>query len=65
LDVLLSCFCDYQLEKLRDDHADHLGTTTQSFQQAIEIVRANVQWMANSYDEVSEWLESYSKYRFQ
>lgn len=54
-----------QLEKLRDDNADQLGTTTQSFQQAIEVVQANVQWMANSYDEVSEWLESYSKYRFQ
>jgi hypothetical protein len=62
---LLSCFCGYQLEKLRDDNADQLGTTTQSFQQAIEVVQANVQWMANSYDEVSEWLESYSKYRFQ
>jgi aminopeptidase N len=54
-----------QLEKLRDDHADHLGTTTQSFQQAIETVRANVQWMDNSYDEVSEWLESYSNQHFQ
>ena len=58
-------FFDYQLKKLRDDNADQLGTTIQSFQQAIEVVQANVQWMANSYDEVSEWLESYSKYGFQ
>lgn len=50
-----------QLKKLRDDNADQLGTTIQSFQQAIEVVQANVQWMANSYDEVSEWLESYFK----
>jgi hypothetical protein len=61
----VSRFCDYQLVKLRDDNADHLGTTTQSFQQAIEIVRANVQWMANSYDEVSKWLETYSNHHFQ
>ncbi|PNF34108.1 Aminopeptidase N [Cryptotermes secundus] len=50
-----------QLEKLQDENADKLGTTTQSFKQAIEVVRANVQWMANSYNEVNDWLESYSK----
>ncbi|XP_069682405.1 aminopeptidase N-like isoform X1 [Periplaneta americana] len=54
-----------QLEKLRDENADQLGTTTQSFQQAIEIVHANVEWMKNSYEAVNEWLEIYSKFHFQ
>ncbi|XP_021919195.1 aminopeptidase N-like isoform X1 [Zootermopsis nevadensis] len=53
-----------QLEKLRDENVNQLGTTTQSFEQAIEVVRANVRWMAESYDDVSEWLQSYSKYHY-
>jgi exonuclease I len=60
----MNVFCGCQLQKLQDENADKLGTTTQSFQQAIEVVQANVQWMANSYNEVNDWLESYSKSRY-
>ena len=52
-----------QLIKLRDENADQLGTTKQSFQQAIEVVEANVKWMASSYSAVRDWLEAYSMLR--
>ncbi|XP_039290198.1 aminopeptidase N isoform X3 [Nilaparvata lugens] len=46
-----------ELEKLRSDHMQSLGSTSNSFKQTIERVKFNIQWMNNHYESVTTWLK--------
>lgn len=52
---------DFELKMLRDFTAEHLsemGTATAVFEQSLERVEVNVNWMKNSYKQIEEWLSA-------
>lgn len=45
--------------KLRDDHADVLGSS-QNVQQGIEVIQQNIKWLDLNQAEIASWLEGLS-----
>lgn len=53
-----------QLQSFRENNLDTLGTAERAFEQSIEITGYNVEWMANNYKRIAQWLdETIKKYR--
>lgn len=53
-----------ELQLFRENNLDNLGTAERAFEQSIEITGYNVDWMANNYKRVAQWLdETIRKYR--
>ena len=46
-----------ELEQFYEDHKNELGTAKRSTLNQIENVRANVKWMENYYQEITDWLK--------
>ena len=50
---------DLELKELNAFYVDHLselGTAKRDFEIAIQNAKANIQWMKNYYNEITEWL---------
>lgn len=56
-DVLNTPFELAELKSFTESCQGKMGTAKRSFKQAIESVEANVQFMADNYKEICEWLE--------
>ncbi|GLV42080.1 Suppressor of ER stress-induced death [Carabus blaptoides fortunei] len=46
-----------QLEAFKNENINELGTAERAFDQSIEEVHYNVDWMANSYKRIEQWLD--------
>lgn len=43
-------------------NTDILGTAEQSLDRAIEVVKANIAWMYQSYVSVDKWLNDFNRH---
>ncbi|XP_067012607.2 aminopeptidase N isoform X2 [Anabrus simplex] len=50
----------HEMEAFKRENDGNLGTAAKSFEQTIEKVQANVDWMDNSYGQVEEWLKMHT-----
>lgn len=50
----------FQLQEFRDLNIDTLGTAEQAVDRAIELVKANIAWMYQSYASVDKWLTDFN-----
>lgn len=49
-----------QLQEFRDINIDTLGTAEQAMERAIELVKANIAWMYQSYESIDKWLTDFN-----
>ena len=47
-----------ELEKFYEDHESELGGATKSILSSIQNVKANVKWMKENYNKISNWLQT-------
>ncbi|CAH1155226.1 unnamed protein product [Phaedon cochleariae] len=48
-----------ELKRFRDNIKENISTTSSAFDNAIETVKANVEWMEKNYHQVEQWLQKY------
>ena len=66
-DYAYTCSRNYNTEEqlndviaLQSEHEDELNGATQSFDQAVENINNNINWMSNYFASIKQWLNDHS-----
>lgn len=52
----------FQFQRFKESLKSNISTTAIAFDEAIETIKANVQWMKKNYHQVDEWLNTHKEY---
>ena len=49
-----------ELQEFYDEHVDDFGVDNRAIQKAIQMVKANINWMSTNYNTIADWLNNRS-----